>query len=69
RVKEAQNVNLIFISSLFKKNNNYLGLYKFKNLTKTTKKKVIALGGISKFNKKKLKLLRCYGFSGISYFE
>ena len=69
RVKEAQNVNLIFISSLFKKNNNYLGLYKFKNLTKMTKKKVIALGGISKFNKKKLKLLRCYGFSGISYFE
>ena len=69
RVKETQNVNLIFISSLFKKNNNYLGLYKFKNLTKMTKKKVIALGGISKFNKKKLKLLRCYGFSGISYFE
>ena len=69
RVKEAQNVNLIFISYLFKKNNNYLGLYKFKNLTKMTKKKVIALGGISKFNKKKLKLLRCYGFSGISYFE
>ena len=69
RVKEAQNVNLIFISSLFKKNNNYLGLYKFKNLTKMTKKKVIALGGISKFNKKKLKLLRCYGFSGISFFE
>ena len=69
RVKEAQNVNLIFISSLFKKNNNYLGLYKFKNLTKMTKKKVIALGGISKFNKKqKPSLINFLNNQGRFYF-
>ena len=37
--------------------------------TKLTNKKIIAFGGISKENLKKLKLLKCAGFSGISYFE
>ena len=69
RIKEKQNVNLIFISSLFKKNKNYLGIYKFLNMKKLTKKKIITLGGISKFNIRRLKLLDCFGFSGISYFE
>ena len=69
RLKEKQKVNLIFISSLFKKNKNYLGIYKFKNLMKRTNKRIIALGGISKINKKKTSLLNCYGFSGISFFE
>ena len=69
RIKENQKVELIFISSIFKKNDNYLGFYKFIRLKKNTKKKVLALGGISKSNIKKLKLLNCFGFSGISYFE
>ena len=69
RLKERQNVSFIFISSVFKKNKNYLGLYRFRALKELTKKKVIALGGISEENKKKIKLLSCYGFSGISYFE
>ena len=69
RFKELQNVELIFISSIFKKNKNYLGLYNFKKLSILSKKKIIALGGISNLNKKKLRLLNCYGFSGISYFE
>ena len=69
RIKERQKVKIIFISSLFKKNKNYLGIYKFKNLASLTKKIIIALGGISKMNEKKLKVLNCYGFSGISYFE
>ncbi len=69
RFKETQKVNFIFLSSIFKKNNNYLGIYKFKILKKLTKRKVLALGGISRINKKKVKLLGCYGFSGISYFE
>ena len=69
RFKELQNVELIFISSIFKKNKNYLGLYNFKKLSTFSKKKIIALGGISDLNKKKLGLLNCYGFSGISYFE
>ena len=69
RIKEKQNVLLIFLSSIFKKNKNYLGIYKFKILSNLTKKKVIALGGISKKNKKKIDFLNCEGFAGISYFE
>ena len=69
RIKEKQNVSLIFLSSIFKKNKNYLGIYKFKILQSLTSKKVIALGGISKANEKKIKLLSCKGISGISYFE
>ena len=69
RIKERQKVDILFISSLFKKNNNYLGIYKFLNLKKITDKKVVALGGISKLNKKKIRSLNCFGFSGISYFE
>ena len=48
RIKEIQNVNGIFISSVFKKNKNYLGINKFKLISKLTKKKVVALGGISR---------------------
>ncbi len=69
RLKEIQKVELIFISSIFKKNKNFLGIYKFLKLRGLTKRKVIALGGISKINKKKLRLLRVNGFGGISYFE
>ena len=53
----------------YKKNKNYLGLYKFKILRKYTKKKVVALGGISEENLNKLKLLNNSEFAGISYFE
>jgi len=69
RTKEIQKVKSIFISSLFKQNKNFLGINKFKILNNYTKKKIIALGGISKTNIKKLNLLNCFGFAGISYFE
>lgn len=69
RTKESQKVGMIFISSLFKKNKNFLGLNKFKILNNYTKKNIIALGGISKKNINKLKLLNCSGFAGISYFR
>lgn len=68
-IKEKQGVDLLFLSSIFKKNKNYLGINKFKLLSKLTNKKIIALGGISKKNINKLKLLNCFGFAGISYFE
>ena len=42
---------------------------KFKLLNKLTNLKVVALGGISNKNLKKIKLLDCFGFAGISYFE
>ena len=69
RIKELQKVKSIFLSSLFKQNKNFLGLNKFRNISNYTENKIIALGGISKKNVKKLKLLNAYGFAGISYFE
>ena len=69
KIKEKQHVQEIFLSSIFKKNKNFLGINKFKNLTKQTSKNVIALGGISNNNFKKLKLTHCKGFAGISFFE
>ena len=69
RIKELQKVQSIFLSSIFKKNKNFLGFYKFKILSKYTKKEIIALGGITKKNVKKLNLLKSLSFAGISYFE
>ena len=69
KIKEKQRVSKIFISSVFKKNKNYLGINKFKLISNLTKKKVVALGGISKENINKLKLLNSAEFAGISYFE
>ena len=69
RIKEKQGVKKIFLSSLFKKNKNFLGINKFKILSNLTKKNVVALGGISKTNLKKLNFLDCLDFAGISYFE
>ncbi len=39
RIKELQNVKDIVLSSIFKKNKNFLGLNKFKILQKMTKKR------------------------------
>jgi thiamine-phosphate pyrophosphorylase len=69
RIKEIQNVKKIMLSSLFKKNKNYLGINKFKLLSKLTKKKVVVLGGVSAKNIKKLSLLNQSDFAGISFFE
>ena len=69
KIKERQKVQNIFISSIFKKNKNYLGLNKFKILVKYTKKKVVALGGISKKNIKQIKLTDVSSIAGISYFR
>ncbi len=69
RNKEIQKVRKIFLSSLFKKNKNYLGINRFISLSKLTKKKVVILGGVSKKNLKKLQLLKNNEFAGISYFE
>ena len=69
KIKEIQNVSKIFISSIFKKNKNYLGINRFKVISNLTRIKVVALGGISKKNINKLKLLNNSEFAGISYFE
>ena len=69
RMKEIQKVDKVFLSSLFKKNKNYLGINKFKLLSNFTQKEVVVLGGISKKNLRKLKILNQSKFAGISYFE
>jgi thiamine-phosphate pyrophosphorylase len=69
KIKEKQGVKILFLSSIFKTNQNYLGLNKFKLLTNLTNKKVIALGGITNKNVKKLNLVNCIGFAGISFFQ
>ncbi len=69
KTKELQKVEKIFLSSLFKKNENYLGINKFKIISKYTKQKIVALGGISKKNIRKLNLLYNQEFAGISFFE
>tara|TARA_B110000196_G_scaffold123262_1_gene106886 strand:+ start:1145 stop:1690 length:546 start_codon:yes stop_codon:yes gene_type:complete len=69
--KEKQGVELIFLSPLFKvlKSTRFLDVVRFNNLSKLTKKNIIALGGINKTNFKKLKLLNIKGFSSISFFK
>ncbi len=69
KIKESQKVEKIFLSSLFKKNKNFLGINRFKTVSKFTNKNVVALGGISKKNLRKLALLKQSEFAGISYFE
>ena len=69
RLKELQKVNKIFLSSLFKKNKNFLGINRFRHLSNLTKKNIVVLGGVSKKNVKLLKLVNCKEFAGISYFE
>ncbi len=68
-IKKLQAVKFFFLSSLFKKNKNYLGIYKFKFFENFAKQKLIALGGINENNIKKLKLLNVYGYAGISFFK
>jgi len=69
RSKESQNVKAIFLSSIFKKNKNFLGINRFKLLSHLSKKPLIALGGVSNNNLKKLSLINCCGFAGISFFK
>ena len=69
RAKELQIVDAIFLSSIFKKNVNYLGIYRFNLMSSLSKKPLIALGGILNNNLNKLSLVNCSGFAGISFFE
>ena len=70
RQKEKQGVEIIFLSPLFKTKDykNKLGIVKFNLLSRLTKKKIIALGGINKKNINMLKITNAHGFSGISFF-
>ena len=71
KIKEKQGVKFVFLSPLFKTKDYKKGLeiIRFNMLSRLTKMKVIALGGITKKNYNKLKITNAYGFSGISYFK
>ena len=71
RTKELQKVDYLFLSPLFisKKNKTELGIYRFINLSKKTKRRIICLGGINRNNFKKIKLIKPYGIAAISYFQ
>ena len=69
KIKEKQGVSEIFISSVFKKNNNFLGFNKFRLISNLSRKKIIALGGISNKNIELIQLTKSIGFAGISYFS
>ena len=69
KIKEKQGIALIFISSIFKKNRNFLGINRFRLLQNLTKRKIIALGGINNSNLKLLSLTNVSGYSGITYFK
>ena len=71
KIKEKQNVSSIFISSIFKndKCNKFLGIYRFFNLMKLTKKNVVCLGGINKDNIKRIKLLNIKDIASITMFQ
>ena len=69
RHKELQKVSKIFLSSIFKLNKNFLGINKFKLISKLTKKDIVALGGVTQKKIKLVRLAGCKEFGGISFFE
>ena len=69
--KISQNCTVIFLSPIFyvEKSNKFLGIHKFNYLVNNNKTDIFALGGISKNNIHKLKLLKIKGFGGIRMFK
>ena len=69
--KIVQNCSAVFLSPLFyvKKSKDLLGLHQFNYLSYMNKTNILALGGISENNIRKLKLLYTKGFGGISIFK
>jgi thiamine-phosphate pyrophosphorylase len=70
-IKQKQGCSLIFLAPIFKvkKKNNFLNIYRFNKLSINKKVPLIALGGINNRNIKKINLLNCYGFAGISWIK
>ncbi len=71
RIKEKQKIKFIFLSPIFENNKNKrsLGIYKFINLKKLTKKNVIALGGIKITNLSIARKINISGIASISLFQ
>jgi len=69
--KISQNCCIIFLSPIFyiKKTKKFLGIHRFNYLSSKNNINFFALGGISKSNIHKLKLLNIKGFAGIRIFK
>ena len=69
--KINQGCDAIFVSPVFKTKDykKILGIYKFNLLTRNSKIKFYALGGINHKNLKKIKILNAVGFSGITLYK
>jgi len=69
--KIEQKCEAIFLSPLFyvKKTKNFLNIHKFNYLVHSNRANILALGGISKNNIRKLKLVNTSGFGGITIFK
>ena len=67
-IKKDQGCSSIFLAPIFKvnKKNNHLGINRFNLLTLDRDTNFIALGGVNQKNVRKINLLNCAGFSGIS---
>ena len=67
--KQKQGCKLIFLAPIFKvnKKKHFLGINKFNQLSTNKKINFVALGGINNLNIRKINLLNCYGFAGISW--
>ena len=71
REKISQQCQAIFLSPIFyvEKSLNFLNVYKFNYLSRSSKVNILALGGITEHNLHKLKLLHIKGFGGIRIFK
>ena len=69
--KIMQKCSAIFLAPIFKvkKRKDHLNIHKFNLLAQSNKADFLALGGISKKNITKLKILHIKGFGGISFFQ
>ena len=71
REKISQKCRAIFLSPIFyvEKSINFLNVYKFNYLSRLNKVSILALGGITEHNVRKLRLLHIKGFGGIGIFK
>ena len=71
REKISQKCQAIFLSPIFyvKKSTNFLNIYKFNYLSRSNKVNILALGGITEDNVRRLRSLNIKGFGGIRIFK
>ena len=69
--KISQNCTAIFLSPVFnvKKSKNFLNVNKFNLISRANKINMFALGGITRKNLNKLRILNIRGFGGIDIFK